>query len=106
MNRTVSLYAPFPGLRSRAPRLVRAGGAARRHRAGGVGAGRKAGASGLIDVVRDGQPAGEPPVGAASDPVQRALRDSVAGEMISRDAQGSETARVVEPAGLFGTRNG
>jgi predicted DNA-binding transcriptional regulator YafY len=46
------------------------------------------------------------PANSVSDVVQQALIDSVAVELTYRDAQGRETLRVVEPAGIFGTHNG
>jgi len=55
-----------------------------------------------IRVVQEPQS----PAAAVSDVVQRALIASVAVELIYRDAQGCETARIVELAGIFGTHNG
>jgi predicted DNA-binding transcriptional regulator YafY len=46
------------------------------------------------------------PVGAASELLQRALVQGVAIELRYRDGQGRESERVVEPAGVFGTRSG
>lgn len=50
------------------------------------------------------------PEGGAATPVatvlEHALIDSVAIELTYRDADGRETVRVVEPAGVVGTRNG
>ncbi len=43
---------------------------------------------------------------AVSEVVQQAVLDAVAIELIYCDSQGSETARVVEPAGLFSTSHG
>jgi predicted DNA-binding transcriptional regulator YafY len=48
--------------------------------------------------------------GSPADPVsgviQQALLESVAVELIYRDADGNDTSRVVEPGGILGTRNG
>jgi len=46
------------------------------------------------------------PAAAVSDVVQQALIASVAVELTYRDAQGCETVRIVELAGLFGTHHG
>jgi proteasome accessory factor B len=43
---------------------------------------------------------------AVSDAIQQALVKSLAIELVYRDAQARETARIVEPAGLFSTRGG
>lgn len=43
---------------------------------------------------------------AVSATLQQALLDTLAVDLTYRDAQGRETRRVVEPAGLFGTRAG
>lgn len=46
------------------------------------------------------------PVNATTELLQRALMQGVAIELRYRDGQGRESARVVEPAGIFGTRSG
>ncbi len=51
-------------------------------------------------------PGPQGPVAAVSAVVQQALLDAVAVELTYRDAQGSETVRVVELAGLFNTPHG
>ena len=56
---------------------------------GVMAAGSKDTASRLIDLVRIAQPAGDPPVSAVSDTLQRALLDSVAVELTYRDGQGA-----------------
>ncbi len=62
-------------------------------------------ASKLVSHIRVVQGLGGT-VSPVSDTVQQALIDSVAVELIYRDAQARETARVVEPIGLFGTHTG
>lgn len=63
-------------------------------------------ASRLIDHIRVAPSPGERPPDRVAETIQRALLDGVAIELAYRDADGRETSRVVEPAGLFGTRNG
>jgi predicted DNA-binding transcriptional regulator YafY len=46
------------------------------------------------------------PVNSVVDRIQQALLDSVAVELTYSDGQGRESERVVEPAGIFGTRHG
>ncbi len=62
-------------------------------------------ASDLVSRIRVVPGPGEP-VGAVSDVIQQALVDSVAVELVYRDAEARVSERVVEPAGLFGTRSG
>ncbi len=62
-------------------------------------------ASRLVSHIRVVQGPGGT-VNPASEVVQQALIDSVAVELIYRDAQARETVRVVEPVGLFGTHTG
>jgi predicted DNA-binding transcriptional regulator YafY len=62
-------------------------------------------ASKLLSHIRVGQGpryAGNP----AYDVIQQALIDCVAVELVYRDAQGFETLRLVEPAGILCTQNG
>jgi predicted DNA-binding transcriptional regulator YafY len=91
---------------TRAMPFAEAGRSALLKLTGVMAAGSKDTASRLVNHIRIVQDPGEPPVTSVSDLIQRALLDSVAVELIYRDAQGCDTARVVEPAGLFGTRNG
>src|SRR5207244_5568328 len=63
-------------------------------------------ASKLVSHIRVAQ---GPRIDAAqpiADALQQALIDSVAVELMYRDGDAHETVRVVEPAGLVGTRHG
>jgi proteasome accessory factor B len=63
-------------------------------------------ASRLVSHIRVAQgPHGEA-ARPISDALQRSLIESVAVELTYRDAAARETVRVVEPAGLIGTRHG
>ncbi len=62
-------------------------------------------ASRLVSQIRVAQGPGGP-VTLVSDVVQQALIDCVAVELTYRDTQARETRRIVEPAGVFGTRSG
>jgi proteasome accessory factor B len=59
----------------------------------------------LVSQIRvmPGPSGGDSPV---TDVIQQALVKSIAIELVYRDAQAHETVRVVEPAGVFGTRVG
>ena len=63
-------------------------------------------ASRLVSLVRVAQGPASGPVDLVSGVVQQALIDSVAIEVTYRDAEAQESVRVVEPAGVVGTRNG
>ncbi len=63
-------------------------------------------ASQLLTQIRVVQGSPSPAAAAVSDVVQQALIASVAVELTYRDAQGCETVRIVELAGLFGTHHG
>lgn len=73
---------------------------------GVMATGSKDTASRLVNLIRIVPSPGELPIDQVSEIIQKALLDSVAVELTYRDAQEYETARVVEPAGLFGTGNG
>jgi predicted DNA-binding transcriptional regulator YafY len=63
-------------------------------------------ASRLVSHIRVAQGPLHSPANAIAQTIQQALLDSVAVEMSYRDSQSRETVRVVEPAGLVGTRHG
>jgi len=90
---------------TRAMPFAEAGHSALRKLAGVMAAAPKDTASKLVSQIRVAQgPDG--PVTPVSEVIQQALLDSVAIEISYRDGQAHETVRVVEPVGLFGTRNG
>jgi len=60
----------------------------------------------LLTQIRVVQGPHGPTTAAVSDVVQQALIASVAVELTYRDAQGCETVRIVELAGLFSTHHG
>jgi predicted DNA-binding transcriptional regulator YafY len=91
---------------SRAMPFAEAGRSALLKLTGVMAAGSKGTASRLIDHVRIVQGPGDPPASGVSETIQHALLDPVAVELAYRDAEGNESVRVVEPAGVFGTRNG
>jgi predicted DNA-binding transcriptional regulator YafY len=64
-------------------------------------------ASRLVSHIRVVQgPLHSPAAGSIAETIQQALLDAVALQMTYRDFQSRETVRVVEPAGLVGTRHG
>jgi predicted DNA-binding transcriptional regulator YafY len=89
----------------RAMPMAEAGRSALKKLTAVMASGPKDAASKLLSFIRVVQ---EPdlPVTPAFDVIQKALMDSVAIALTYRDAQGGETHRVVEPAGVFSTRNG
>jgi predicted DNA-binding transcriptional regulator YafY len=90
---------------TRAMPFAEAGRSALRKLAGVMASAPKQTASELVSKIRVVQgPDG--PVDPVSEAIQRALADSVALDLIYRDAKGNESSRVVEPVGLFGTYHG
>jgi proteasome accessory factor B len=63
-------------------------------------------ASRLVSHIRVAQGPRHSPTSSIADVIQQALLAAVAVEMTYRDFQSRETVRVVEPAGLVGTRHG
>jgi predicted DNA-binding transcriptional regulator YafY len=63
-------------------------------------------ASKLVSHIRVAQGPRSEPAQPIADVLQRALIDSVAVQLTYRDAESCESIRVVEPAGLVGTRHG
>ena len=91
---------------TRAMPFAEAGRSAMRKLAGVMAAAPKDSASKLVSQIRVAQgPAGGPAT-LVSDVIQQALIDSVCIEVTYRDAQARQSARIVEPAGVIGTRNG
>jgi predicted DNA-binding transcriptional regulator YafY len=90
---------------SRAMPFAEAGRSALNKVVGVMAAAPKSAASRLVSHIRVVQGPGGP-VNPVADIIQQALIDAVAVELTYRDAQGHETRRVVEPAGIIGTRNG
>ena len=91
---------------TRAMPFAEAGRSALRKLAGVMAPAPKDTASRLVSHVRVARDPGDPARTLVSDAVQQALVDSVAVEITYRDGQARETVRVVEPAGVFGTRTG
>jgi predicted DNA-binding transcriptional regulator YafY len=63
-------------------------------------------ASRLVSHIRVAQGAASKPSVPVAETIQKALLDGLAIEIRYRDFGGRETQRVVEPAGLVGTRHG
>jgi predicted DNA-binding transcriptional regulator YafY len=63
-------------------------------------------ASRLVSRIRVAQGPPHSPASSIGETIQQALLDTLALEMTYRDSQSHETVRVVEPAGLVGTRHG
>jgi predicted DNA-binding transcriptional regulator YafY len=63
-------------------------------------------ASRLVSHIRVAQGPQAAPIDPVSDVLQQALIDAVAVELTYRDVQARQTIRVVEPAGVVGTRKG
>ncbi|HET7094113.1 MAG TPA: WYL domain-containing protein, partial [Thermomicrobiales bacterium] len=82
-----------------------AGHSAMQKLAGAMAAAPKDVAARLVRQIRVA-PRPDGPADRASETIQRALLASVALALVYRDAQDRETARVVEPVGLVGARNG
>jgi predicted DNA-binding transcriptional regulator YafY len=94
---------------TRAMPFAEAGRSALKKLASAMAAASKETASRLVSQIRV-VPGPDDPSNLVSDEVsdviQRALISAVAVELTYRDAQDRETMRVVEPAGVFGTRTG
>jgi predicted DNA-binding transcriptional regulator YafY len=91
---------------TRAMPFAEAGRSALNKLSGVMASAPKSSASKLVSHIRVAQgPRGEP-AHLIADVLQRALIDSVAVELTYRDAESRESIRVVEPAGLVGTRHG
>jgi predicted DNA-binding transcriptional regulator YafY len=90
---------------TRAMPFAEAGRSALRKLAGVMAPAPKETAAKLVSHVRVAQGPGGP-INPVSEVIQQALLDSVAVELTYRDGQARETVRIVEPAGLFATRNG
>ena len=91
---------------TRAMPFAEAGRSALNKLSGVMASAPKSSASKLVSHIRVAQgPRGEPEH-LIADVLQRALIDSVAVELTYRDAESRESIRVVEPAGLVGTRHG
>ncbi|MCA1645212.1 MAG: YafY family transcriptional regulator [Chloroflexi bacterium] len=91
---------------TRAMPFAAAGRSALKKLTGVMASAPRSDASKLLSHIRVAQ---GPQIGAAppiADVLQLALIDSVAVELTYRDGEARETLRVVEPAGLVGTRHG
>src|SRR5437773_2561990 len=91
---------------TRAMPFAEAGRSALRKLAGVMASTPKDTASRLVSHIRVAQGPLHRPASSVADTIQQALLDSVAMELTYRDFQLHETVRVVEPAGLVGTRHG
>jgi predicted DNA-binding transcriptional regulator YafY len=91
---------------TRAMPFPEAGGSALRKLAGVMASVPRSNASKLVSHIRVAQAPRSDPANQIADVLQKALIDSVAVELRYRDAESRETLRVVEPAGLVGTRRG
>lgn len=60
----------------------------------------------LVSHIRVAQPLAQAPNQPVAEVIEQALIESRVVELIYRDSDAHETRRVVEPAGLVGTRNG
>jgi predicted DNA-binding transcriptional regulator YafY len=90
---------------TRAMPFPEAGRSALQKLAGAMAAAPRETACRLVSQIRVVQEPGGP-ASAVSEVIQRALLDAVAVELTYRDGQTRETVRVVEPGGVFCTRNG
>ena len=91
---------------TRAMPFAAAGRSALKKLTGVMASAPRSNASKLVSHIRVAQ---GPRIDAAqpiADVLQQALIDSVAVELMYRDGDARETVRVVEPAGLVGTRHG
>jgi predicted DNA-binding transcriptional regulator YafY len=91
---------------TRAMPFAEAGRSALRKLTGVMASAPRDSASRLVHHIRVAQGPQAAPVDPVSDVLQQALIDSVAVELTYRDVQARETVRVVEPAGVVGTRKG
>jgi predicted DNA-binding transcriptional regulator YafY len=91
---------------TRAMPFAEAGRSALQKLTGVMASAPKDSASRLVSHIRVVQGPLHSPASSVDEVIQRALLASVAVEMTYRDFQSRETVRVVEPAGLVGTRHG
>ena len=91
---------------TRAMPFAEAGHSALKKLTGVMASAPKDTASRLVSHIRVVQGPSARPVHPVSDVIQQALIDSVAVELNYRDSQSRDTVRVVEPAGVVGTRSG
>lgn len=90
---------------ARAMPFAEAGRSALTKLAGAMAAAPRDAATKLVGRTRVARgPSG--PTGPVAEAIQRALLDAVAVGLTYRDARGCETARVVEPSGVFATPHG
>ncbi len=91
---------------TRAMPFAEAGRSALKKLAGVMASAPRSHASKLVSHIRVAPgPSGEP-TRSIAEVLQHALIDSVAVQLVYHDAEGRETVRAVEPAGLVGTRHG
>jgi predicted DNA-binding transcriptional regulator YafY len=91
---------------TRAMPFAEAGRTALQKLTGVMASAPKDSASRLVSHIRVVQGPLHSPASSVDEVIQQALLASVAVEMTYRDFQSRETVRVVEPAGLVGTRHG
>jgi predicted DNA-binding transcriptional regulator YafY len=91
---------------TRAMPFAEAGRSALNKLTGAMASAPKSSASKLVSHIRVAPGPRSDAAQPVADVLQRALVDSLAVELIYRDAEARETSRVVEPAGLVGTRGG
>jgi predicted DNA-binding transcriptional regulator YafY len=91
---------------TRAMPFAEAGRSALKKLTGVMASAPKSSASKLVSHIRVVQPPQRDAAQPIADVLQCALVDSLAVELTYRDAEARETSRVVEPAGLVGTRGG
>ena len=91
---------------ARAMPFVTAGRSALRKLTGVMASAPKSDASRLVSHIRVAQGSRPEAPRPIAEALQRALIESRALELTYRDAEARETVRVVEPAGLIGTRHG
>jgi predicted DNA-binding transcriptional regulator YafY len=91
---------------TRAMPFAEAGRSALNKLSGVMASAPKSSASKLVSHIRVAQGPRSEPAHLIADVLQRALIDSVAVELTYRDAESRESTRIVEPAGLVGTRHG
>lgn len=91
---------------TRAMPFAEAGRSALRKLSGAMASAPRSDASRLVSHIRVALGPHSEPARPIAEVLQRALIDSVAVELTYRDGDSNETVRVVEPAGLVGTRSG
>jgi predicted DNA-binding transcriptional regulator YafY len=90
---------------TRAMPFAEAGRSALKKVVGVMAAAPRDSAARLVSRIRVVQGPGNPS-NPVADAIRQALVDAVAVELVYRDGQDRETRRVVEPAGIIGTRHG